>query len=105
MSAAHIHRSIERALQREDVLEMELSKEVQNGRLFRVLAKLGTVNERPEFAGDGQWAETGDRYLLKLFRDYLFHQVLPTGAPWVNLAHIVQTLNKASHVTVHVTVR
>jgi hypothetical protein len=26
---------------------------------------------------DGQmtWSETGDRYLLKLFRDYVFHQV------------------------------
>lgn len=48
------------------------------------------------FVGDEQWAETGDRYLLKLLRDYLFHQVLPTGAPWVNLAHIVQTLNKVS---------
>ena len=46
------------------------------------------------FAGDSQWSETGDRYLLKLFRDYLFHQVLPTGEPWVDLAHIVQTLNK-----------
>ena len=43
-----MHRSMERALQREDMLEMELSKELQNGRLFRVLAKLGTVNERPE---------------------------------------------------------
>ena len=48
------------------------------------------------FAGDEQWSETGDRYLLKLLRDYLFHQVLPSGAPWINLAHIVQTLNKVN---------
>ena len=48
------------------------------------------------YAGDDQWAETGDRYLLKLFRDYMFHQVLPSGQPWVDLAHIVQTLNKVS---------
>lgn len=46
------------------------------------------------FDGDPQWSETGDRYLLKLFRDYLFHQVLPSGAPWVDLSHIVQSLNK-----------
>lgn len=46
------------------------------------------------FAGDEQWAETGDRYLLKLLRDHLFHQVHPSGSPWLNLAHIVQTLNK-----------
>lgn len=48
------------------------------------------------FAGDTQWSETGDRYLLKLLRDYLFHQVLPSGAPWMDLAHIIQTLNKVS---------
>ena len=48
MSAAHIHSSVERALHREDVLKAELSKEIQNGRLFRVLAKLGVINERPE---------------------------------------------------------
>jgi hypothetical protein len=27
------------------------------------------------FEGDPAWSETGDRYLLKLFRDYVFHQV------------------------------
>lgn len=48
MSGAHIHSSVERALQREDILKVELSKEIQNGRLFRVLAKLGVINERPE---------------------------------------------------------
>lgn len=48
------------------------------------------------FASDEQWAETGDRYLLKLLRDYLFHQVHPSGAPWINLAHVVQTINKVN---------
>ena len=43
---------------------------------------------------DPSWSETGDRYLLKLFRDYLFHQVTETGAPWIDLAHIVSCLNK-----------
>ncbi len=46
------------------------------------------------FSGDPQWSETGDRYLMKLFRDHLFHQVHNSGKPWVDLAHIVQTLNK-----------
>lgn len=31
-----------------EVLEYELSKEIENGRLFRLMAKLGTINERPE---------------------------------------------------------
>lgn len=45
-----------------------------NGRLFRVMAKLGFINERPEYRNNPQWSETGDRYLLKLFRDFVFHQ-------------------------------
>ncbi|KNC74692.1 hypothetical protein SARC_12767, partial [Sphaeroforma arctica JP610] len=57
-----------------DILETEISKELENGRLFRLIAKLGFVNERPEYAMDPSWSETGDRYLLKLFRDYVFHQ-------------------------------
>lgn len=40
------------------------------------------------------WSETGDRYLLKLFRDYLFHQVTEAGKPWIDMAHIISCLNK-----------
>lgn len=43
---------------------------------------------------DGTWAETGDRYMLKLFRDYVFHQVTEDGRPWLDMAHVVQCLNK-----------
>lgn len=43
---------------------------------------------------DPNWSETGDKYLLKLFRDYLFHQVSETGSPWIDLAHVVSCLNK-----------
>lgn len=77
-----------------EVLESELSKEVENGRLFRLLSKLSTINERPELNLDATWSETGDRYMLKLFRDYVFHQVSENGSPWLDMAHIVQCLNK-----------
>jgi hypothetical protein len=43
---------------------------------------------------DPSWSESGDRYLLKLFRDYVFHQVDESGAPVVNLAHVISCLNK-----------
>ena len=43
---------------------------------------------------DPTWSETGDRYMLKLFRDYLFHQVDENGGPWIDQAHMVQCLNK-----------
>lgn len=61
-------------IQNDEVLN-ELSKETENGRLFRILVKLGMMNERPENDMDPGWSETGDRYLLKLFRDFVFHQV------------------------------
>ncbi|KAJ3300231.1 PAB-dependent poly(A)-specific ribonuclease subunit 3 [Borealophlyctis nickersoniae] len=77
-----------------DMLEMELGRELENGRLFRLVSKLGFINERPEFEMDPTWSETGDRYLLKLFRDYVFHQVDEMGAPIVDMAHVVQCLNK-----------
>lgn len=44
-----------------EVLDHELSKEVQNGRLFRLMVKLATINERPDFNLESTWAETGDR--------------------------------------------
>lgn len=43
---------------------------------------------------DCTWSEIGDRYMLKLFRDYLFHSITEDGRPWLDHAHIVQCLNK-----------
>ena len=77
-----------------DGLEGELAKEVENGRLFRLTVKLGFINERHEFDLDPEWSETGDRYLLKLFRDYVFHQVYDDGAPVLDWGHVVECLNK-----------
>uniref|UniRef100_A0A8C9RVK1 PAN2-PAN3 deadenylation complex subunit PAN3 n=1 Tax=Scleropages formosus TaxID=113540 RepID=A0A8C9RVK1_SCLFO len=94
MIGARFYTQLDASQMRNDVIEEDLAKEVQNGRLFRLLAKLGTINERPEFQKDPTWSETGDRYLLKLFRDHLFHQVSETGSPWIDLSHIVSCLNK-----------
>jgi PAB-dependent poly(A)-specific ribonuclease subunit 3 len=35
-------------IRQNDILEDELSKELENGRLFRLVCKLGFINERPE---------------------------------------------------------
>lgn len=44
----------------------ELSKEMENGRLFRLVSKLGFVTDRPaDVQTQGQpaaWSETGDRW-------------------------------------------
>ncbi|OZJ02266.1 hypothetical protein BZG36_04701 [Bifiguratus adelaidae] len=77
-----------------DVLESELSRELENGRINRLLMKMAFINERPEFDMDPSWSETGDRYIIKLFRDYVFHQVDENGVPVVDVAHVLTCLNK-----------
>ena len=77
-----------------DYLEVEVSKELESARLFRLIAKLGFINERPEYQRNPAWAETGDKYMLSLFRDYVFHQEYENGLPAVDMAHVIETLNK-----------
>lgn len=36
----------------------------------------------------------GDRYLLKLFRDFVFHQVGDDGTPLLDWGHIAEALAK-----------
>ncbi|ETV69055.1 hypothetical protein, variant 1 [Aphanomyces astaci] len=77
-----------------DESELQLGAEYQNGRMLLLLMKLGLVNERPELLQDQSWADTGDRYLLQLFRDYVFHQVDELNRPVVDFGHVVDCLNK-----------
>ncbi|QRV95520.1 hypothetical protein RhiJN_23538 [Ceratobasidium sp. AG-Ba] len=77
-----------------DPLENELSKELENGRQVRLLCKFGFINERPEFDHDPRWAETGDRYIIKLFRDHVFHKLDTRGKPVLNLTHVFTNLSK-----------
>lgn len=85
---------IDRLYSYNDSMEAELTKEIENGRLLRLLIKLGFVNERPEYDMSAGWSETGDRYLLKLFRDYVFHQVDEDGAPVLDFSHVIESMNK-----------
>ncbi len=85
---------LDSTLQAEDTLVSHLARELENGRLVRLLMKLNFVNERPEFDHSPQWSETGERYYLKLFRDYVFHQVDANGNPVIDLAHVLSCLNK-----------
>ncbi|KAH9642345.1 hypothetical protein HF086_004877 [Spodoptera exigua] len=85
---------VEALERRADVFEDQLAREIDNGRLLRILIKLGVVNERPELNLDASWSETGDRYMLKLFRDYLFHSVTADGRPWLDQAHLAHCLNQ-----------
>ncbi|KAF2641951.1 PABP-dependent poly(A) nuclease 3 [Massarina eburnea CBS 473.64] len=93
-------------LHAQDTLTNTLARELESSRLVRLLVKLNFINERPELdasqhvpgstgpAPSAMWAETGERYYLKLFRDYVFHQVDANGHPVTNLAHVLDCLNK-----------
>ncbi|GMS91364.1 hypothetical protein PENTCL1PPCAC_13539, partial [Pristionchus entomophagus] len=94
MIGARFYHHIEALQSRVDLLENETARELENGRLFRLLCKLNTIVERPEHNMDTSWSETGDRFLIKLFRDYVFHQVTESGKPWMDMAHIVSCMNK-----------
>jgi PAB-dependent poly(A)-specific ribonuclease subunit 3 len=77
-----------------DALENELSKQFNSGRMLRILLKTNLINGRPEMAMDRNWSDTGDRYVLSLFSNYLFHQHGPNGEPIVDYGHIIESLNK-----------
>ncbi|XP_053624955.1 PAN2-PAN3 deadenylation complex subunit PAN3 isoform X2 [Plodia interpunctella] len=94
MIGARFYTQVEALERRADAFEDQLAREIDNGRLLRILIKLGVVNERPELNMDASWSETGDRYMLKLFRDYLFHAVSSDGRPWLDQAHVTHCLNQ-----------
>lgn len=76
-----------------DVLEHDLTKELYNGRLFRIMCKLQFVAERRDAQRDRR-GETSDSYLLSLLQHYIFHQVTDTQTAWADMSHVVQCLNK-----------
>ncbi|PQE27023.1 PAB-dependent poly(A)-specific ribonuclease subunit PAN3 protein [Rutstroemia sp. NJR-2017a BBW] len=86
--------SFDSSLQANDELVSDLSRELENGRLVRLMVKLGNINERPDFNNEAGWAEHGEKYILKLFRDYVFHQVDADGRPVTDLSHTIRCLNK-----------
>ena len=79
-----------------DALEENLSRCFQADRLFRLMTKLSIICERPAQPGKPQadsWSETEDRYIVKLFRDYVFHQFTADNKPWVDFGHVIDCLN------------
>ncbi|KAH6651720.1 hypothetical protein BKA67DRAFT_571663 [Truncatella angustata] len=92
--AHHLFETMDASLHAQDNITSEFQKETENGRLARLLMKLGTINERPEYDNDPNWSDHGERYTLKLFRDYVFHQVDANNNPVINLGHILTCLNK-----------
>jgi PAB-dependent poly(A)-specific ribonuclease subunit 3 len=100
----HITTMLDNTMHAEDALTNALARELESSRLVRLLVKLNFINERPELdtslpgnsasSAANAWSETGERYYLKLFRDFVFHQVDAQGHPVTDLAHVLNCLNK-----------
>ncbi|RSL38908.1 hypothetical protein CEP53_014475 [Fusarium sp. AF-6] len=92
--AGRITATFDMNLQALDKVNADVMREVENGRVARLMMKLATINERYEFNGDQNWSENGERYILKLFRDYVFHQVDSNGNPVLDMGHMLRCLSK-----------
>ena len=71
-----------------------LSHEYESSRSLRLLLKLGFLNKLSKMDHNKLWSETGDCYVLKLFRDYVFHKENSHGQPRMDLGHVITALNK-----------
>jgi len=93
VEAGHaVARELDVALATSDAMHAQLAMEYQSSRMLRLLIKMGWINERP---GDmAQWSESEGRYVLKLARDAIFHQVDANGAPVLDAGHVIQSLAK-----------
>lgn len=82
------------ALREADALRALLAGEHGSGRLLRVLLKMGFVMDRPEQQADPSWSRAGEKHLLSLFRDFVFHQQDSGGAPALDVGHAVEALTR-----------
>ena len=92
--ASDIIGSFDSALHQNDNLNSELARELENSRLVRLVIKINFIIERPEYENNARWFANGEMYYLKLFRDFVFHQVDAQGFPVMDLYHVINCLNK-----------
>ena len=96
-TAVEITAVFDASLQLQDTATSNLARELENARIVRLLTKLNMINERPEYSEQegAPWSEHGsNRLYVKLFRDFVFHQVDSQGQPVLDLAHVLACLNK-----------
>ncbi|CDR41573.1 CYFA0S07e03708g1_1 [Cyberlindnera fabianii] len=77
-----------------DYYEAQLTREIENARLFRLVSKINFIIDRAEYEHNPMWQQSGSRYPVKLFHEFVFHQVDEKGKPVLDLSHVLRTLNK-----------
>ncbi|KAH3675937.1 hypothetical protein WICMUC_002233 [Wickerhamomyces mucosus] len=76
-----------------DYYEAQLTRELENGRLVRLMTKINFVLERANI-DYSSWESAGAKYPIKLLHDYIFHQVDENGKAVLDLSHVLRSLNK-----------
>lgn len=94
MSGAFIAYKAEQLESAQDVVISELRKNIDLTRLDRILVKMCAVADRVHLLEDWRWASTGDRYIVQLFRDYVFFQSDEAGRPFFDVGHVTDCLAK-----------
>ncbi|EGV61407.1 hypothetical protein CANTEDRAFT_114886 [Yamadazyma tenuis ATCC 10573] len=74
----------------QDYIESQLTNEVENARLFRLISKINFIVDSPHLL----WKENEKVNLIKLFNDYIFHQHDESNRPIIDLSRVLIKLNK-----------
>lgn len=78
-----------------DALEQLLFREAVRNRLMFLLSKICFIADRPgPVCGEERWSALSERYIVGLFRDYLFFQRGSLNEPVLDLAHVFDGLAK-----------
>ena len=94
MSGSFIAFKAEQLETTQDVLVAELRKFVDLSRLNKILVKICAVADRANLLDDWRWSSTGDRYVVQLFKDYVFGQNDEMGRPFFDVGHVTDCLAK-----------
>jgi PAB-dependent poly(A)-specific ribonuclease subunit 3 len=94
LSGAFVAFKAEQLESTQDVLVSELRKFVDQSRMHKLLVKISAISDRAHLLEDWRWASTGDRYIVQLFRDYVFYQNDETGRPFFDFGHVSDCLAK-----------
>ncbi len=94
MCGSYVAYKVEQLTSAQDVLMHELRKTIDTSRLYKVVMKINCITDRIHLLNDFRWATTGDRYIVQLFRDYVYFQNDETGRPFLDAGHITDCLAK-----------
>ncbi|KAK0723711.1 kinase-like domain-containing protein [Apiosordaria backusii] len=94
MIAPQLVQQVSNTFRENDEQQYWLAREIENGRIARNIMKLSAILERGDLGSQSNWSETGDRYHLKLFRDYVFHRVDASGKPDLTPGHMLSCMSK-----------